>query len=377
MSKYLIYSLLFLVVASKPASSQDLNTLRERASQLWTARLQGNVSKAEEFVEKEGRAGLPMYTNLREATVTAFEFTQDKSRVRVTTNAKAFLPPIGNVDQTINESWVWKADETNWFVHVEPSINPFQTSGVMSATTVRQGFTFQLVNKKVDLGAHKQGDTIKGTAKFVSDRSQLEIIRARGMEGFRVGATRWIDAKNGEFDFTIDSSLISQDIEQTVLVEAVGPERVFEARAVTDNLTLVGRIEGKIRISQLPLTPEAEKGRFVELEFKNVGKASLRVERMHPLDANFVVPDSLLPLALAPGQTSKISISHPTQEGLVDGELTIQLSEGVWPSNSALFRIKGLTSLRTGQQQPAVLDRATIDAAIRQAAEDAARRRVQ
>jgi len=384
MNKYLISSFLFLLAASVPASSQDLNSLRDRASRLWVLRLQANQareadaqalkSKAADFVEKEGRSNMPMYENVQEAAVAGLEFTEDKSKVLVTTKAKTSIPAIGKAEQTIVESWVWKGG--NWFVHIEPvALKSFlQSTGTASAITGHlQGFTFQLLDKKIDLGAHKQGDKISGTVKFAAARSDLQSIRARGMDGFRIGATRWIDDKTGEMDFDIDSSLISQDIDTSVVFEAIGPERIFEVNIVTEKLALVGRIEGKFRISQLPQTPEAEKGRFIELEVKNVGNASFRIEQIRSLDANFVVAESAMPV-LAPGQTTKITASYPGQAHLVDGELILHLSEGVLPSNRVIFRIKGPTP-QTTQQQPRSLTRTEADAALQKAKEDAERER--
>lgn len=371
MNKYLVSSLLFLLAVSTPALSQDLNTLKDRADRLWTARLQANKASAAEFVEQEKRSDFPMYENVREAKVTGLEFTADKSRVLVTTTAKQIVPPVGFIEQTITESWEWKAG--NWFVHVGPATgNPFEMNrGAVSATTVRSGFAFQLIDKKVDLGVHTQGDKIAGTVKFAAARSALQNIRARGLDGFRVGATRWIDDKTGEMEFTIDSSLISQDINASVVLEAVGPERVFEINSVIENLALVGRIQGKFGISQLPQTPEAEKGRFVELEFKNVGNAPFRVERIRSLDTNFVASDSVIP-PVAPGQSVKVAVPY-AQARLADGELMIHLSEGVLPSNSVLFRIQVPVSA-SAQQQPVGLSRAELDAAVRQAIQDAQRK---
>jgi len=371
MNKRFFSSVLFLLAVSTPALSQDLNMLKDRADRLWTARLQANKANAAEFVEQEKRSDFPMYENVREASVTGVEFTADKSKVLVTTKAKQIVPPVGFIEQTITESWEWKAG--NWFVHVAPpATNPFEANrGPVSAITVRSGFAFQLIDKKIDLGTHKQGDKIAGTVKFAAARSALQNIRARGLEGFRVGATRWIDDKTGELEFTIDSSLISQDINASVALEAMGPERVFEVNTVVENLALAGRIEGKFGIFQLPQTPEAEKGRFVELEFKNVGNTPFRVERMRSLDTNFVVSESAIP-PLAPGQTVKVAVPY-AQARLADGELMVHLSEGVLPSNSVLFRIKVPVSA-SAQQQPAGLSRSELDAAVRQALEDARRR---
>jgi hypothetical protein len=369
MSKYLISSVLFLLAVSTSASSQDLDRLTERAGRLWAERLQGNKAGAAEFIEKEARSDFLMYETVREAKVTGLEFTADKSKIVVTTKAKVFFPTIGNIDQIITESWEWKAG--NWFVHVAKG--PFEMNrGAVSSTTVQSGFTFQLIDKKVDLGAHKQGDKISGTVKFSAPRSALQNIRTRGLDGFRVAATRWIDDKTGELDFTIDSSLIFQDINANVVLEAIGPERVFEVNSAVENLALVGRIEGKFGISQLPQTPEAEKGRFVELEIKNVGKTAFSVERIRPLDNNFVAPGSVIP-PLGPGQAVKVMVSYG-QAGLADGELAIQLSAGVLPSNSVLFRIKSPASV-SAQQRPAGLTRAEIDAEVERLKQEALRRK--
>jgi hypothetical protein len=385
MNKCLIYSLFLFVFTSATASAQDLDSLKDRATRIWALRLEANKSKdaaaaqalrskAAEFIEKETRSNAPMHETVQEATVAALEFTADKSRILVTTKAKTFIPGIGNAEQSIVEAWVWKGG--NWFIHTEPGVlnSLTQVNGATSAITGRQTFNFQLVDKKIELGTHKQGDKITGTVRFAAIRSELQSLRARGLEGFRIGETRWIDDKNGEFDFTFDSSLTSQDIEATVVLEAMGPERVFERLSAVEKLSLVGRIEGKFQISQLPQTPESERGRFVELEIKNVGNASFRVEHLRPLDGHSIAPDTMPP-PLAPGQSAKLKISYPTQATLTDGEVMFEFSQGVLPSNSVLFRIQGPVAQGVGKL-PVAPDRSQVDAAVQRAIQEAGRARI-
>jgi hypothetical protein len=269
---------------------------------------------------------------------------------------------------------VWKGG--NWFLHTEPAVlnSILQVSGATSAITGRSVFSFQLVDKKLDLGTHKQGDKITGTVRFVALRAELQSIRARGIDGFRVGATRWTDDKNGEFEFTLDSSLISRDIDATVVLEAVGPERALERTTAFEKLPVVGHIEGKFQISQLPQTPESESGRFVELELKNVGNASFRLEQLRPVDGHSIAP-SVTPLPLAPGQAAKLRIAYPTQAKLTDGELVFQFSEGILPSNSVLFRIQGPPAPSAADRQPVAPDRSQVDAAVKSAIQEAERAR--
>jgi len=374
------YSLLFLTFSlfSPYALAQDLDKLHDRAELLWAERAKGDrasKSKAAEFISREFRNNFPMYPEVKGPAVTGLGFTDDKNRVLVSAKGTMFIPNVGEFPQEIVEPWVWA--NGNWFVEVKwaQEKDPF-TINKEAPTAKPREFLFTLTDTQIDLGPHKQGDVIKGTIRFQSTRADLRSVRARGLAGLRLAAPKWTDDNNGTIELTLDSTLFHQDIQKEVTLEAVGPAIIldaFETRLA--KLNIAAKIEGKLRLTQLPQSAQAQKDHIVEIEIQNLGSAPLQIKDLRPISTNYMVAESAPNVTVRPGQTEKFAVLYPNSPVLTDGEVQFDLSSGVLPGDKVLFRIETAASQITAL--PGGPTRADIDALVQRALQEAGQTRQQ
>jgi hypothetical protein len=348
MKRSLILTLLVLV-AAPPAWSQDLDRLLERAKSSWTDRLNRNTAKVLTYVDPQSRNNFSpeLYENITEASVVGFEFSQGPSKVVVSVKTKMNIQNLA-VPQTVGETWIWT--NGNWYLHLDVGSSGansplFASPGAVTAKPT-PAFKFELIDRTLDLGRHVQGDIVSGSVRFSAPKNQLVAVRGRGVQGLRVASQpRWNDDKTGTIDFTLDTALIWKDLSGTVVFEGVGPSDGFAYAESADRLALTATIQGKVRVSQLPQTEAQRRDRSVEIEFENLEKVPLGIEGIQSLAPTFLIDAPNLPLSLQPGQTGIVAVNHRDSPKLMDNDLLIKFSPGVFPTNSVLFRLSTPESL--------------------------------
>jgi hypothetical protein len=363
MNRSLVSLLLFLFIAVPQAQAQDLDRLFERVNGLWAERGRGDATRAAQYADPAKRKDFPMYEFAREPQLDGFQFTGEKTKVLVAVKVKSFIKEIAReVRETLVETWVWT--NGNWFVQPEAGVNPFS---VMSNNPEAKPitFTFQLEDRALNLGAHKQGDIISGTIGFKASREQLNVIRARGIPGLRIKDWQWnADNAGGKINFTIDTALLSQNISQEVTFDAAGPLVGFQRLISEDKATITAQIAGKIRIQQASLSDAARKGGFAEVEIENVSDARVTLLAIrHP--ATVTLGTELSNVVIEPGRKIVVPVQYINKSAAVDVELMLYLSQGVVPSNVLLFRLTSPDS-KAAAQDGTGITRAQAEELLRQ-----------
>jgi hypothetical protein len=334
-------------------------------------RLKADKVKAAEFVERESRANFPMYEMAQDAKVEGIDFTADKTRALIRVKAQSFAPQVGKFEMTVIEPWVWSGG--NWFLHVEWADNktPFVAPSPDKPTATTSQFTFTINNPQVDLGTHVQGELITGSLRITAPKANYRGTRVPGVPAMKFGEPQWIDENNGALPFTLDTTLISKDIDHEVEVEAIGPLMLFEEITSRAKVRLTAKIQGKVSIARLEQSPAAVAGRFVEVEVQNVGSEPFRIESVRRVDTVYMLGEGpRLPVEVAVGQTLRLPILYTTP-AITDGEVVLQLSPGVLPNNDVLIRFRGAESIASNL--PQAPSRSQLDSLVR-GAEAAAQR---
>src|SRR5688572_7438265 len=207
MKRTLLLGLILLV--GSPAWSQDLDRLVERANLYWSELSKGDKVKAAQYVDAASRKEAIMYDGVKEPRVESLSLTGDKSKVLVSIRTKMFLPEVQQeVRQTLTETWIFA--NGNWFMKPEGG-SPFTGNSDSKPTAKTVPFTFELLDRKIDLGRHQQGEMVKGSLRFKAPRDPVENIRGRGIPGFRVTGTQWTDDSSGVVNFVVDTTLLADD----------------------------------------------------------------------------------------------------------------------------------------------------------------------
>jgi len=379
-----LFGIFLLHVAALSAFAQqpDLNLLQKRANDLWAQRIASNRVAAAQYGLASSKVEVPMFDGVQRASVVAMYYTPDKTKMTVESRVKMILStqmfqalgPMANSipESTIAETWVWSRG--SWFLETGSIKNPFSSNEKPTAIG-KETFEFQVLQKQLDLGSHTQGDTIKGTIKFSALRKKVEGIRARGVSGLTLSAPKWTSDTEGTLDFTINTALISEDLKDAkITVEAIGPLFMFVPLTAKDELTVNGRIAGKVRVAQLPQTPEAQQGKFVQVEIENLTSAPFQIERARSLTPNLVVDDARIPVTLAPKQKTTFAVDYRSLGRLMDGDLDIRFSAGVLPSNQIVFPVKAPSS-GVEDQSMKPLSRSEVQDIITRAQIEEARRK--
>jgi hypothetical protein len=324
--------------APAQAPTPDLDRLKERATALWADRKNANTTRAATYVAPTNTHPVPAYGKVVKATVESFDITED---AKVVVSTKVTMIPAGSNEEsttTVKETWVFARN--NWFLTPEAPPAP---SGEATAKKTVLPAKFEILDKTIDLGSHKQGEVVTGTVRFKAPRVRVEIIRVQGVAGLQMRRIEWADDTGGTIHIALDTLSLTEDLNNAVVVfDPVNALAGLPNPLTPDIAALKVRIQGKVRIVQLPQTDKAKRENLVEVEIRNLGDTRFKVENVRSVDAvSFDGEEALLP-PLEPGESAILPVYYKDPNGPGDAELTFRFSPGLLPNNFLYFRMEPL-----------------------------------
>jgi hypothetical protein len=329
MKKTLISILVVSFGFATSSFGQDLNRLQDRAQKLLSLRSidKNPLSKktdAAPYIETKSRdkfldlSPFPM----QDARVSGFEFTNDPKLVYVLFKAKVVLPELGPVPRTGREPWVW--DKKDWFLTLPDDDDPVFAN--VRAPKPPSGIPFDLAQDHVDLGKHVQGDVVRQTLKFKSNKDAIVLFRSSdGLPGLSVSAPDWKSNDEAELQVVLDTVLLSKDVRYTVALEIQGSE----GQTLHSSFDLTAQIEPRLRITQVPAIIDPSKAGTVEIEMENLSKEGFQfMLPLTPTNPEYQIVGSV-PEGIEPGQTVKLKLKYIAQLEPLGAQIALKLSRPV------------------------------------------------
>ena len=240
----------FILLTAWPAFAQDLSLLQDRAMKLWELRKQANKLDALQLIDPQTRqtylqGNEPPIISFK---VTGLEFTDDRNRIVVVSKVRQVLPQIGEMDVPVREPWIWK--DKKWSMQALPPSTPFsKRDSTDTPTDDRVPPKLEMSSTTIDLGQHTQGDIIAGKIPFFSNRDEIRKIElGQAVPGLAMRPPVWTNEKEGYLLVQWDTTLVWQDVNQTVPLEVLGTN---DTRASID-VRIQAHINGKVGFKQVP-----------------------------------------------------------------------------------------------------------------------------
>jgi hypothetical protein len=320
-SKFVLSSLCVLLGALPVLGQQgDFWQLIDRASRLWELRSQAKRVDALQLIEPETR---DVYLQIPEFPISSFnvtgvEITADRNRLDVLTIVHSLVPRVGEMDRTVKETWVWKGGQ--WFMHAATARSPFDTDpNTKPAIPVE----FRLSESVIDVGRHAQGDVVEGKIPFHALRSEVRIIRPlQRIPGLTISSAVWTTPSEGYLPYRWETTLVSQNVNQKVSLEAIAHS---ETRVSAD-VTFRARIDGRIGFKQVPEFIDTSKNGQVELQLQNLSSKPLKILSAMSYNSFYVI-DENVPPSIDPGKSGRILIRYTAQAQPTGASIGLVFSE--------------------------------------------------
>ena len=316
-------SVLFLL--SVPiCTAQDLNQLPVRASKFWELRKQGDKLGALDLIEPQTRQN---YLKWRESPftsfkVTALELTNDPNRVNVPVLVHFLLPGIGEIDRIERDPWVWRNGQW-FFVAPEVSLASLYESDEKTTAPSRVPPAFSVGTPVVDLGRHAQGDALEGKIPFKGQRGDVAVIRAsHKIPGLVLGAPVWSSDSEGYVPYSWNTTLVSQNVNVSVALEAKGTND--EKSSVDVQFRL--QVDAKVGFKQTPELWDTGQTGKAELQIQNLSKKPLKLLSVVTQNRTFTIDDDI-PELIEPGKTGRLIIHYTGTTEPAPLSLSLALSE--------------------------------------------------
>jgi hypothetical protein len=300
---------------------QDLSRLRERAEKSLALRADGNKAQAAQYIDAAGRSAF-LDTSpfpMRDVHMRGFEFTDDPKVVIVLFDARVLLPEVGFIPRNGRERWVW--DKKDWFLRIETG-DLFAKNN--NAPPPPKPLLFELATTRLDLGQHAQGDVIHQVLEFKSDRDVLSFVRAKEFRGLVTSLPIWTSPTTGRLEITLDTTLLSEDVDYHVDMEAVGDEN----QQVYASFEIVSKIQSALRIRQTPELVDPSQAGIVELQFENLTNKPFNFYNISFTNSSYQFATQIPPIVPA-GATVKLGIKYPAQKEPEAAQVMFKLSEPV------------------------------------------------
>jgi hypothetical protein len=309
------------------AEAQSLDRLKERAAAFWTERVADNQPAYLKFVEPSGANAFrssqqPRYLS---ADLAAIEFGVQSNTATVVTKVRLMLPELGEVKREIRDSWVWNGK--NWFLRPQE----VTLASIMStasapgeASKTEPPLTFVPSPSQINLGKHVQGEVVSAQLSFKTDRDRIAQLLPGDLPGVTYGPIEWKDNQTGSIEFTVDTTMMSEDLVKPLIFRIVD-ERGQE---ILKPVPLLVQIEGRVRITQDPPVVDPSQSGTVELSLLNLTDKPIRITTVTSNNESFVL-DPEVKVNVGPQETTKIKLTYRGSNSIGGASVAVRFAESV------------------------------------------------
>jgi hypothetical protein len=137
----------------------------------------------------------------------------------------------------------------------------------------------------------------------------------------------WDDANTGYLPYRWETSLLSENIDKTISLEAIATSDGRSAVTVKFR----ARIDGKVGFKQMPEIVDPLTAGQVELQIENLTKTPLKILSVRSNNPAYVVDDNV-PESIEPGRSGRLLIRYHAQRDIAGATLALILSENLNPT---------------------------------------------
>jgi hypothetical protein len=324
-----IFITVFCLASSLTASAQNLDKLMTTAQRYLQARGSGNKRQISQFALPEQRDDFlernpPLITN---AHIDKLEFNakDPKSIYVVYTGTFAIQEAGGFISIQNREEWVWNGKD--WFLKL-PKIADSVAAGLFGINDKDAPPTnelpFQLSVDKIDLGKHAQGEIVRRTISFKSDKERLAMFRHNEFKGLSITGPTWTPDGMGQLEVVLDTSLITQDVRYPAQLEITG----WQNQKNKASLELTAQIEPRLRFLQTPEIIDPATAGTAEIQIENVSNTPFKPTSLVITNKAYEISDYTRGM-IEPGKTLKIVVKYQPQPDPTGAVLNVQTSPSV------------------------------------------------
>jgi hypothetical protein len=312
--------LLSVQVSSPP----DLNQLPARVAKFWELRQQGHRLEALDFIEPQSKENYLKWKELPFSSfkVTGIDLTDDPNRVNVPVSVRFLLPEIGELNRIARDPWVWRNGQW-FFVASNNSLETVYASDEKTTAPSRTPPAFTVANSAVDLGRHAQGDVLDGKIPFKAKRGEIVVIRPfQKISGLVLGSPVWSSDSEGYVPYSWNTTLVSQNINQPVTLEAKGTND--EKTSVDVQFRL--QVEAKVGFKQVPELWDTSQTGKAELQIQNLSAKPLKLLSVVTQNRAFTIDDDI-PESIEPKKTGRLIVHYNAATEPAPVSIALALSE--------------------------------------------------
>jgi hypothetical protein len=334
----IVLTLFFLSVPV--CTAQDLGQLRARVTKFWELRKQGDRLGVLDLIEPQSKQN---YLKWKEAPfisfkVTGLEFTDDSNQVIVTGLVHFLLPKIGEIDRAMHDLWVWKDAQWFFIASNESTLANAYKADERTTAPSRIPPAFNMASRSVDLGRRAQGDLLEGKIPFKGQRSEILVIQAfHKIPGLVFGAPVWNGDSEGVVPYSWNTTLVSENVDQPVSLEAKGTND--EKTSIDVRFRL--QVDAKVSFKQVPEVWDTSQTGKTELQIRNLSTKPLKLLSVVSQNRAFTIDDKI-PELIDPGKTGTLIIhfSGTTEPAPVSVQLALSETLGKSPMTIVPLNIK-------------------------------------
>jgi hypothetical protein len=197
---------------------------------------------------------------------------------------------------------------------------------------------FTVAESPVDLDRHAQGDVLDGKIPFKAKREEILVIRAfQKISGLVLGSPVWSSDSEGYIPYSWNTTLVSQNIDQPVTLEAKGTND--EKTSVDVQFRL--QVDAKVGFKQVPELWDTSQTAKTELQIQNLSTKPLKLLSVVTQNRAFTIDDDI-PELIEPGKTGRLIIHYnaAAEPGPVSLSLALSQTFGKSPITIVPLNVK-------------------------------------